>query len=271
MFSNSIIDSDKFLDMPLSTQALYFHLGMTADDDGFVGNPKKTVRSINCTEDDLRLLIAKGFVFCFDSGVIVITHWNIHNSVRKDRKKATLFLDEKRLLTLDETKVYYKTPDFDNQLTTTCQPSDNQMTAQGKLSQVKSSKDLSCRENPTAYSSEIAEVVAALNEKAGTRYRTSTASTQKLIAARLREGYTAADCKAVIDSKSAEWRGTEYAKYLRPDTLFGSKFEGYLNAATAEPPKLRHSYQSDEPLLLPEDYDALEALTGDHEEADSSV
>ena len=141
MFSNSIIDSDKFLDMPLSTQALYFHLGMKADDDGFVGNPKKTVRSINCTEDDLRLLIAKGFVYCFDSGVIVITHWNIHNSVRKDRKKDTLFLDEKRLLTLDETKVYYKTPDFDNQLTTTCQPSDNQTTAQGKLSKDKLSED----------------------------------------------------------------------------------------------------------------------------------
>ena len=86
MFSNTIVDSDRFLDMPLTTQALYFHLGMKADDEGFVGNPKKIVRSVNCTEDDLKLLIAKEFVIAFASGVIVITHWNIHNHIRKDRK-----------------------------------------------------------------------------------------------------------------------------------------------------------------------------------------
>lgn len=140
MFSNSIVDSDKFLDMPLSTQALYFHLGMKADDDGFVGNPKKIVRAVNCTEDDLKLLIAKEFVICFESGIIVITHWNIHNTVRKDRKKDTIFLRERRLLLLDENKVYTKSSDFDNQLTTKRQPSDNQMSAQGKVSKDKISQ-----------------------------------------------------------------------------------------------------------------------------------
>ena len=94
MFTNAIIDNDTFLDMPLSTQALYFHLGMKADDDGFIGSPKKIVRSVNCTEDDLKLLIAKGFVICFDSGIVVITHWNVHNTIQKDRYSKTIYQDE---------------------------------------------------------------------------------------------------------------------------------------------------------------------------------
>ena len=141
MFANTIIDSDKFLDMPLSTQALYFHLGMKADDDGFVASPKKTVRSVNCTEDDLKLLIAKEFVICFESGIIVITHWHIHNSIRKDRKKDTLFQSEKQLLTLEKSGMYTADIQNDNQLTTKCQPNDNQITAQDKLSKDKISKD----------------------------------------------------------------------------------------------------------------------------------
>ena len=141
MFTNTIIDSDNFLDMPLSTQALYFHLGMKADDDGFVGSPKKIVRSVNCTEDDLKLLIAKGFVICFDSGVIVITHWHIHNRIRKDRKKDTFFLSERQRLSLNESGVYTSDIQLDNQLTTKCQPTDSEMSAQDKLSKDKLSKD----------------------------------------------------------------------------------------------------------------------------------
>ena len=72
MFSQQITDSDAFLDMPLSTQALYFHLGMSADDDGFLNNPKRTMRLIGASEDDLKLLIAKNFVIAFDSGIMVI-------------------------------------------------------------------------------------------------------------------------------------------------------------------------------------------------------
>lgn len=86
MFSNEIIDNDKFLDMPLTTQALYFHLGMKADDDGFIASPKKVIRAVNCTEDDLKLLIAKGFVIGFNSGVIVITHWYINNNKIEPKK-----------------------------------------------------------------------------------------------------------------------------------------------------------------------------------------
>ena len=81
MFSQQITDSDAFLDMPLSAQALYFHLGMSADDDGFVNNPKRVQRVIGANEDDLKLLIAKNFIIAFDTGVMVIKHWKINNYI----------------------------------------------------------------------------------------------------------------------------------------------------------------------------------------------
>lgn len=106
MFAKSVIDSDNFLDMPLTTQALYFHLGMRADDDGFVDCPRKIQRSIGCSDDDLKLLIAKGFAIAFNSGIIVIRHWKLHNYIPKDRYKETIYLKEKAQLTTDENRVY---------------------------------------------------------------------------------------------------------------------------------------------------------------------
>ena len=98
MFSKTVVDSDAFSDMPLTTQALYFHLGMQADDDGFVNSPKKIQRSIGATADDMKLLIAKGFIIPFNSGVIVITHWKVHNYIRKDTYNETTCREEKALL-----------------------------------------------------------------------------------------------------------------------------------------------------------------------------
>ena len=106
MFAKTIIDSDAFLDMPMSTQALYFHLSMRADDDGFINNPKKIQRMIGATEDDLKLLIAKNFIITFESGVIVIKHWRVHNYIRSDRYKPTVYQEEKALLNLKENDVY---------------------------------------------------------------------------------------------------------------------------------------------------------------------
>lgn len=106
MFTQQIVDSDAFLDMPLSAQALYFHLSMRADDDGFVKNPRKIQRMINAGDDDLRLLIAKRFVLIFESGVIVIKHWRLHNTLRKDRYKPTVFQDEFKRLELKSNGAY---------------------------------------------------------------------------------------------------------------------------------------------------------------------
>ncbi len=95
MFAKTIIDSDAFLDMALSTQALYFHLSMRADDEGFINNPKKIMRMVGASDDELKILLAKRYLLLFASGVVVIKHWKIHNYIQKDRFKKTLYKEEK--------------------------------------------------------------------------------------------------------------------------------------------------------------------------------
>jgi hypothetical protein len=106
MFAKTIIDSDAFLDMPLSTQALYFHLSMRADDDGFINNSKKIQRMLGCTDDDMKILLSKNFVIPFETGVCVIKHWKIHNLIQKDRYKPTVYVEHKDKLSLKDNNVY---------------------------------------------------------------------------------------------------------------------------------------------------------------------
>ena len=106
MFAKKIIDSDAFLDMPLSTQSLYFHLSMRADDEGFINNPKRIQRMIGASDDDCKLLIAKGFILVFETGVIVIKHWKIHNYIQKDRFKPTICSEEKKEIVTEEDGTY---------------------------------------------------------------------------------------------------------------------------------------------------------------------
>lgn len=106
MFAKTIIDSDAFLEMPLSTQALYFHLSMRADDDGFINNPKRIQRMTGAGDDDFKLLLAKRFLIIFESGVVVIKHWKIHNYIRTDRYKPTVYQNEKNQLIEKENKAY---------------------------------------------------------------------------------------------------------------------------------------------------------------------
>lgn len=106
MFSLLVVDTDEFLDMPSSTQSLYYHLGMRADDDGFVSSPRKIVKLVNCSDDDLKLLIAKGFIIPFDSGIIAIKHWKLNNDLKKDRYTPTIYLNEKSTLRVNKNRVY---------------------------------------------------------------------------------------------------------------------------------------------------------------------
>ena len=130
MFTKQIIDSDAFLDMPLSTQSLYFHLNMRADDDGFINNPKKIMRMIGASEDDLKVLISKRFIITFDNGIVVIKHWRMHNLLRKDRYTETHYQEEKKMLALKENGAY---TELGNHLATTWQPNGNT----GKVSKGK--------------------------------------------------------------------------------------------------------------------------------------
>lgn len=114
MFSKQIIDSDAFLDMPASSQLLYFHLVMRADDEGFVGNPKKIMREVGIQGDDFKILIAKRFLITFESGVIVIKHWLIHNTIRMDRFAPTTYQTEKEMIAIKKNGAYTESEKIDS-------------------------------------------------------------------------------------------------------------------------------------------------------------
>lgn len=144
MFNDQIVDSDAFLDMPLTTQALYFHLGMKADDDGFVNSPKRIMRTIGANHNDLDLLIMKNFIIGFENGVVVIKHWLIHNTIRKDRYKPTVYTKEYEQLEIKENKSYTLKCTLGNQMATERQPLVG--VSKVKLNQVKLSKDNNAQE-----------------------------------------------------------------------------------------------------------------------------
>ncbi|TLQ03624.1 DNA replication protein [Pediococcus stilesii] len=222
MFSKKITDTDTFLDMPLSSQALYFHLNMHADDDGFVSNVKTVKRMIGSSDDDLKLLLTKNFIFAFESGVVVIKDWKIHNYIRKDTYNTTIYGDEKEQLSQDENGSYTLSP-----------RAVDEPSPQVRLGKVRLGKDSniysSSNDEPHIDLKTFKEIISYLNEKAGTKYRASGSKTQRLIKARFNDGFNDEDFKKVINIKVAEWSGTDMAKYLRPETLFGTKFESYLN------------------------------------------
>lgn len=138
MFAKTIIDSDAFLEMPTTSQLLYFHLAMRADDDGFVNKPKSLMRMVGCKDDDLKLLFVKKFLIPFESGVVVIKHWKIHNYIRKDTYTETKYKEEKATLELDENSAYRLTGETPSQL---CDESVTSPSTQVRLGQVSTGKD----------------------------------------------------------------------------------------------------------------------------------
>lgn len=141
MFSKDVVDSDKFLDMPPTTQNLYFHLGIHADDDGFVASPQKIKRAVSASDDDLRTLEIQKFIIPFNSGIIVIADWLLNNQIRKDRYTETIYKSEKKQIILTDEGRYEhaEQPNIEpsssgNQMATSGKPSDNQMATSGQPS-----------------------------------------------------------------------------------------------------------------------------------------
>ena len=106
MFAKSVIGSDSFLDMPATTQLLYFHLGMRADDDGFVGSPRSIMRMIGAGADDLKLLCTKKFIIPFNDGIVLISHWKVNNYIQKDRYHETIYSEQKNMVSIEKNRVY---------------------------------------------------------------------------------------------------------------------------------------------------------------------
>lgn len=139
MFSLKIIDTDGFLDMPISTRELYFQFGMRADDDGFIGNPKRIMRMVGASDDDMKVLIAKQFIIPFDSGVCVIRDWRVHNYLQNDRHHATHFLKEFNELSITENGMYTKCIQIGNRMDTEIRI--------GEVSLVEDSKEKTVKES----------------------------------------------------------------------------------------------------------------------------
>lgn len=220
MFNLDIIDTDLFIEMPQSSRLLYYELCMRADDDGFVSSPKKIQRVVGCSDDDFKVLITKKFIIPFETGVVVIRHWKIHNYIQKDRYKETLYSEEKRLLSQEENGAY-------RLMDTSCIQNGN--TGKDSIELVKDSIDNNIYSPAKAEQLPYKEIIDYLNLKSNSNYKYTSQKTKDLIKARINNGFTIEDFKKVIDKKSQEWLGTDFEKFLRPETLFGNKFEGYLN------------------------------------------
>ena len=235
MMSKSIIKSDTFLDMPATTQNLYFHMLLDADDDGFINAPKSIMRMIGAKEDDMKVLTAKQFVIPFESGVVVIKDWKIHNYIQNDRYKPSA-LPERDLLNIQKDKSYTLKADVSSMDTKCIQPVSIGKDRLGKdrLGKDrlgKDSIDILCHVSHDDVDKSHIEIIEYLNLKTGSKFKPTTKPYIQAIRSRLKEGYTVDDFKTVIDKKCREWKGTKLEKYLTPKTLFApSHFDTYLNS-----------------------------------------
>ncbi|MFK4904177.1 conserved phage C-terminal domain-containing protein [Lactococcus petauri] len=227
MFSKKIVETDFFMEMSPTAKLLYFYLNMSADDDGFVGNPKTIKLISGATDDDLKILIAKQFIIPFDSGVIVIKDWKIHNYIRKDTYNHTVYSGEKSMLETNENGSYVLKDNFPS----TERPRKVD-TGKDRLGKDRLGKD----NNMSDKSDEVipySEIISYLNQKTGRSFRNVDAN-KKLIKARWNEGFKVEDFKTVIDNMVANWSGKLFndvpaENYLQPKTLFSNKFDSYLN------------------------------------------
>lgn len=169
MFSKDVVETDKFLNMPLTSQALYFHLGMEADDDGFIASPKKIQRSIGCSEGDLQILASCGFIIPFESGVVVLTHWKQNNYIQADRYRKTIHTEEAELLQVNN-GVYH--------LDTACiqsvsDPYPQVRLGKDRLELGKDSIDINSSERLTVYNADTGEKEPEKQNKAEEKFTPS--------------------------------------------------------------------------------------------------
>ena len=268
MFSKKITDSDAFIELSSSAQALYFHLNQGADDDGFNNQIQNAMFKAHATIDDLRVLMMKNFIIRFESGVIVIKHWRMHNTLRKDRYKETNFYEELSKLKIKENGSYSLKEGGDcqmvaNGLPNGCHSIDKISIDKISIDKINIKKEnikekkqlaLQCNDDVTESNNNKEEtnkdiykdIIDYFNKKVGTKYKASSQATQKHINARLKEGFNLNDFKSVIDKRYAEWNNTDMQQYLRPETLFGTKFESYLNTPLSERAKKVEEKQKEE-------------------------
>lgn len=203
MFSIDVTETDTFLEMPLTAQALYFHLAMRGDDDGFVSNPRSIMRVTGCSENDLKTLAESGYIITFRSGVIVISDWKVNNYLRGDRYKPTTFQNELSMLTETANKRYVL--ESDSQRSTVGIPNSNQMETQYSIEKNRVVVDTATTATSSRTDSDLAEIVQHFQEVIGVFPRSALNKLQCW-----REVYPAEIIHAAIDetaeSNVRRWR-----------------------------------------------------------------
>ena len=257
MFTKLIVDSDAFLDMPMSTQALYFHLGMRADDEGFINNPKKIIRMIGASNDELKVLLSKRFVLGFETGVIVIKHWKMHNWIRQDRLKPTVNTQERSSLKVKENGSY-----------TECLPSVRQVSDKSPHRLVKSSleeisidKEESDKPLPTLpyYSIALSTLISLNSRKPKTEAQLKAGAMIIYDLERL-DGYTPDEITAVIEwaLNHEFWRTVVKSpaglRNKRDGSLGNTKFENIHDQWKDEAPKIKKRTEFNNIALFPQSY-----------------
>lgn len=236
MLSKKVTDTDAFLDLPLSSQALYFHLNMHADDDGFVDNVNTIKRMVGASKDDEKLLIAKRFILQFeDSGIIVIKDWRLHNYIRKDTYNQTLYKDELSRLNIDENGSYQQSDCNKPILVNDTSTERPRVVTTGKDRLGKSNTMSSSNEHDLSVSAVSKKLIERINQLSGSKYRV-TDKTKSMVKARLKD-YTEIELMNMLDYVWKSWENwNERTKYFRPQTLFApSKTDEYVAKMQAEP------------------------------------
>lgn len=251
MFDRTITNDDDFMELSSQAQSLYFQMNMSADDDGLTKNYRNYMKLLGATDDDLQALIDKSFIIKFESGVIAIKHWLIHNTVRKDRYRKTIFQDEYNKLAISENNEYVMVKEdglpTGNQLATQYsiakysigeQSADE--SSSGELSLVNSSKEKNSsveeREEVEILSKDDflrKEIIDYLNKKVNANYDYNDPKTKELIQNLIDRGKRKLDFQVVIDKKYNEWHNNKMSVQLNPYILFGEKFDMYFNQPPA--------------------------------------
>ena len=231
MLSKDVVYTNDFVNLSSPSQALYMHLILSADDDGFTNELSTCMFRAHASVADVESLISKRFIHQFQDGVIVITQWNMQNVVRKDRYNPTIYKEDLAMLQEHNGK-YLLCADIPSDI-----PNGNQMADTCHTNDCHSIGKVSLGEFSTIVSNETnihcpftKDVIDYLNLKTGSNYKHTTKATLKYINARYKEGFSLDDFKRVIDTKTKQWiNDPKFKKFLRPETLFSTHFEGYLN------------------------------------------
>lgn len=220
MFDLDVINQDSFYDLPMEAKAIYFLLGMEADDEGFI-NPKKILRLYGGNEDSVKILILKNYIIPFKSGVVVITDWKRNNYLQKDRIKPTIYNEEKELLIYNEISEKYEL--FNKCLTNVNIEERRIEENRGEENRIEENRYIVEQKHDVAK-----QIIDYLNLKTNKKFKYTKNNISK-IETRLKD-FNEEDFKIVIDKKCSEWlKDNKMNCYLRPETLFGNKFESYLN------------------------------------------